>query len=228
MLPFSSIFKSSVGRKILTGITGLGLFLFVVEHLLGNLLALKKDPAPFNTYSHTLISLGWILIVAEIGLLAFFIIHIFNAISINVVSKKKARPVGYYKTASAGKPSHKTLSAITMAISGAILLIFIIIHLKTFKFGPEYTMVIDGVEMRDLHRLVVEVFQKPGYVLWYVVALVILGFHLSYGFWSAFQSLGINHPRLTPALSILGYVFAILIAGGFISIPIWIYFMGGA
>ena len=221
-----SVLKTSIIKKIITGLTGLGLFIFVIFHLLGNLLLFNKDPAPYNKYSHTLVSLGWILIVLELGLLAFFILHIVYAISIRL-SGKKARPVGYYKLKSAGKPGRKTLASTNMLITGVVILVFTVIHLKTFKFGPEYKTVVDGIEMRDLHRLVVEVFQKPGYVIWYVAAMIFLGYHLSFGFWSAFQSLGIHHPRWTPALYTLGYVLAILLAAGYIGIPIWIYFMGG-
>jgi succinate dehydrogenase / fumarate reductase cytochrome b subunit len=223
----TSILKSSVTRKILAGITGLGLFVFIIEHLLGNLLLLKKDPAPYNQYAHNLFNLGWLLIVLEVGLLALFAIHIFNTLSIRL-SRKKARPIAYHKTGRAGEPGRKTLPALYMAVTGSLLLVFVLLHLKTFKYGPWYTMTVNGVEMRDLHRLVTEVFHKPGYVFWYVLAMGFLGFHLSYGFWSAFQSLGLFHPRLTPALYKIGYVLAILITLGFISIPIWIYFTGGS
>jgi succinate dehydrogenase / fumarate reductase cytochrome b subunit len=113
-----------------------------------------------------------------------------------------------------------------MIYTGAVLFIFLIIHLKTFKFGPNYTTDVDGVEMRDLHGLVWEVFQSPGYVTWYVAAMVLLGSHLWHGFWSAFQSLGVSHPRYTPIIYGIGIMVAAVLAVGFLGIPIWIYFTG--
>ena len=98
------------------------------------------------------------------------------------------------------------------------------LHLFTFKYGTHYTTTIAGVEMRDLHRLVIEIFEDPIYVGWYAVALVAVGFHLSHGFYSAFASLGIYHPRYSPWLNRLGYVYAIVVAGGFLSQPLYVFF----
>ncbi len=80
--------------------------------------------------------------------------------------------------------------------------------------------------MRDLHTLVWEVFRNPIYVAWYVGTLIFLGFHLRHGFWSAFQSLGINHRRYTPLIYSVGILVAIIISVGFLGIPLWIYFTG--
>ncbi|RMD91574.1 MAG: succinate dehydrogenase [Calditrichaeota bacterium] len=218
-------FSSSVGKKFVMAITGLAMIIFLIEHLSGNLLLFSKDPDPYNKYSHFLISFGWLLIVAELILLAFFIFHIISGISV-FLSKRKARSEGYVKVASAGKPSKKNLSSVTMIYTGILMFIFIVIHLKTFKYGPHYTTTIDGVQMRDLHKLVWEVFQNPVYVIWYVAAMIFLGFHLRHGFWSAFQSLGIYHPRYTPVIYTIGVLVAIILAVGFLGIPIWIYFKG--
>ena len=111
-----------------------------------------------------------------------------------------------------------------MILSGITLLIFVPLHIWTFKFGPNYDSVAEpGV--RDLHRLMDEVFAEPLYVVWYVVALALLGYHAWHGFGSAFGSLGSSH---SPALRRVGHVFAVLLAGGFIIIPITIYLGGGA
>ncbi|RMF70225.1 MAG: succinate dehydrogenase [Calditrichaeota bacterium] len=216
---------SSVGKKIIMAITGLAMVIFLIEHLSGNLLLFDKNPDPFNKYSHFLISFGDLLVVAELILLAFLIFHMISAISITL-GKRKARPIGYVKHANAGGPSKKNISSTTMIYTGLLIFVFLAIHLKTFKYGPHYTTVVDGVEMRDLHKLVVEVFQKPGYVAWYVIAMVFLGFHLRHGFWSAFQSLGVNHPRYTPVIYSVGIILAVVLAVGFLGIPIWIFFRG--
>ncbi|MFQ5771522.1 MAG: succinate dehydrogenase, partial [bacterium] len=142
------------------------------------------------------------------------------------LGKLRARPVGYQKKASAGGTSKKTISSTTMIYTGILIFVFLAIHLKTFKYGTYYTTNVNGVEMRDLHRLVIEVFQQLGYVIWYVAAMVLVGFHLRHGFWSAFQSLGANHPRYMPIIYGVGIILAIVLAVGFLGIPIWIYFTG--
>jgi succinate dehydrogenase / fumarate reductase cytochrome b subunit len=225
MLPLPKALWSSVGKKFIMAITGLAMVIFLIEHLSGNLLLFSRNPDPYNKYSHFLISFGSILYVAEFILIAILVFHMVSAISITI-GKMKARPIDYYKTGNAGSPSKKTLASSTMIYTGAVLFIFLIIHLKTFKFGPNYTTDVDGVEMRDLHGLVWEVFQSPGYVTWYVAAMVLLGSHLWHGFWSAFQSLGVSHPRYTPIIYGIGIMVAAVLAVGFLGIPIWIYFTG--
>ncbi len=222
MPSFSSSAWSSVGKKIIMSLAGLVMILFLIEHLSGNLLLLSEDPTPFNEYSHFLTRFGWILIVTELFLLALFLLHVIAGITI-YLRKLKARPEHYKKAASAGPPSRKNFSSTTMIYTGLLIFIFLAIHLKTFKYGPHYTTQVNGVVMRDLYRLVVEVFSKPGYVIWYVFVMVFLGFHLRHGFWSAFQSLGVNHPRYTPIIYAVGIIVAIVLAVGFLGIPIWVY-----
>ncbi len=221
----ASLLWSSVGKKFIMALTGLAMIVFLVEHLSGNLLLFSRNPEPFNKYSHFLTSFGSVLIVAELILLAVLVFHMISGISV-ALGKRKARPIGYQKTASAGGPSKKTVASSSMIYTGVLIFVFLAIHLKTFKFGPHYTATVNGVEMRDLYRLVVEVFQKPGYVLWYVAAMVFLGLHLRHGFWSAFQSLGVNHPRYTSIIYAVGILTAVVLAVGFLAIPVWIYFRG--
>jgi succinate dehydrogenase / fumarate reductase cytochrome b subunit len=111
----------------------------------------------------------------------------------------------------------------TMIYHGLVILVFTVYHLITFKFGKVYTATYGGVEMRDLYRLVTEVFHNPAYVAWYAVALVLLGVHLSHGFASSFQSLGFYHPRHTRCLRVFGYVYAAVIAVGFMAPPLVIF-----
>ena len=221
-MPFSPSLRSSVGKKMIMGLTGLLLVLFLIEHLTGNFLLLLPDKAPYNKYAHFLTSFGWLLIAAELILLAVFLAHVLSAISVTL-RNRQARPQRYVKTAGAGPPSRKNLASLTMIYSGVILFVFLAIHLKTFKFGPYYPFHVDGQEMRDLYRLVAEVFSRPGYVVWYAAAMILLGFHLRHGFWSAFQSLGLYHPRWTPVIYGIGIFVAFVLALGFIGIPIWIY-----
>ena len=226
MSSLTSVAWSSVGKKVIMAVTGLGLVIFVTVHLIGNMLLFNPDPDPFNKYSHFLISLGSFLYVIEAGLVAFFLFHIISGISV-WLGKRKARPDAYKTSGYAGGPSRMNFPSLTMIYTGIVLLVFIILHVKGLKYGPYYTTMIDGTEVRDLHRLVMEVFSSTGYVVWYVAATSLIGFHLWHGFWSAFQSLGIYQPRLAPVINTVGYLLAILLAVGYIGIPIWIYFMRG-
>jgi succinate dehydrogenase / fumarate reductase cytochrome b subunit len=102
-------------------------------------------------------------------------------------------------------------------------LAFIILHLITFKYGTEYNTVVNGVPMRDLHKLVLEVFQQPGYVAWYVVSLVLLMFHLSHGAHSIFQSFGILERKMQKSLKKFAWLYAVVVVGGFLSQPLYVF-----
>ena len=210
--------SSSVATKVLIAFTGLALFGFLIVHLAGNLLVLS-GPDAFNAYSHKLIS-NPLIYLAEAGLVAVFLIHIWKAVT-NFGRNRAARPARYAVKRPAGHTSRKTLSSTSMIVSGTTILVFLILHLKTFKFGAYYDAAEPGV--RDLYRLTLEVFHKPGYVIWYVVAMVLVGMHLRHGITSALQSLGAIPPGLTRKILAAGAVIAALIAGGFALIPIWVY-----
>lgn len=211
--------STTVGTKILLALTGLSLVGFLILHLAGNLLILV-GPDKFNAYSDALIK-NPLIIPAELGLLAILIVHIIKAIG-HVVRGRNARPVGYQKKVWAGGPSRKSWGSTTMAASGIFLLIFLIGHLATFKFGPYYAATEAGV--RDLYRLSVEVFKNPGYVVFYVLAMGVVGLHLRHGISSAFQSLGLMTTGVwTTRLLTLGLTLAVVIAGGFALIPVWVY-----
>ncbi len=231
MQSWATVIWSSVGRKILSAITGVILYLFIMVHLLGNLQLFESSPDPFNLYANFLEKFEGIITIIEIGLLISILFHIVVGTTV-YINKLKARPEGYIKTGSAGPPSRKTISSTTMIYTGIVIAVFIIIHIITFKYGPGidegYVSNINGTQVRDLYRLVVETFSKPGYVIWYVAAMIFLGFHLRHAFWSAFQSMGWTNPKFLPILYVAGVILAILMAMGFIIIPIWIYFTGGA
>lgn len=215
------VFDSSVGTKILVGLTGLALALYLVVHIAGNLIVFL-GPEIFNEYSHTLLSNPLIPII-EIGLLAIFLVHIYKTVRM-YLANRRARPIAYAQKRYAGKPSRKTFASTTMIFSGLWLLIFVIIHVRTFKYGPEYDA---GDGVRDLYRLEVENFSNPLVVAFYVVSMIVVGSHLWHGASSAFQSLGVDNPRWTPRLLAAGKAFAVLIAGGFIVIALWAHFVGG-
>ncbi len=216
-----SFFNSSVGSKFLIAFTGLSLVGFLIAHLAGNLLV-YVSPEAFNHYSDKLIK-NPLVIPAELGLVALFLLHAYKAVRM-FLGAKQARPVGYAKQARAGHTSRKSWASTTMILSGTFLLLFVPFHLKTFKYGSHYESPEAGV--RDLFRTVAEVFGHPGYVAFYVVGMAVIGFHLWHGVSSALQSLGIDRLGWSPVLRRIGWIVAIVLTVGFLSIPLYIYFLG--
>jgi succinate dehydrogenase cytochrome b subunit len=221
MLPkLSRIFSSSVGTKLLIGLTGLALFAYMVLHLAGNAIVLL-GPETFNEYSHRLIA-NPLIVPIEIGLLLVFLLHIYKTVTM-WMRNKSARPIGYQKKEMAGHTSRKSLASSTMIASGIILLLFVIVHVKQFKFGSFY-LVQGSDSVRDLYRTEIEVFRQPLWVLFYVIGTLVVGLHLRHGVASAFQSLGLDHPRYTRRITAVGIAFALLIGLGLAAIPVWVYF----
>ncbi|MGB3297754.1 MAG: succinate dehydrogenase cytochrome b subunit, partial [Phormidesmis sp.] len=213
----TAVYLPSIGKKLLTGVTGLGLVMFVVVHLLGNI-TLFFSASAYNNLAYVIESLWPLTYLVEAVLLLVAFVHIIVGIQIQV-GKHKARPVGYAKYASAGKPSRQTLSSRSMIVSGLVLGIFLVVHLTTFKFGTYYEL--PGSSHRDLSRLVFETFHQPSYTAGYVVVLSLLGLHLRHGIWSALQSVGVTtKPWVYVGSAILGGAIAL----GFIGLPLSIYF----
>jgi succinate dehydrogenase / fumarate reductase cytochrome b subunit len=216
---FHRFFSSSVGTKVLVGITGLLLFVYLVLHLAGNAL-IFAGPEVFNAYSHRLIS-NPLIVPIEIGLLLVFVLHIYKAVR-NLIANKAARPVPYERKAYAGHTSRKSLSSSTMIASGLLVLLFVIVHVKQFKFGSYYQS-ISPDPIRDLYRTEIEVFQQPPWVAFYVFGTILVGLHLRHGIASGFQSIGLDHPLYTRRLTVWSLILAILIGGGLGVIPLFVY-----
>lgn len=202
------------------GLAGAGWTLFVAGHMAGNLL-IFAGPEAFNRYGHAIVSNKPLLYGTEAFLIVCLLVHVVMGV-ILTLENKKAKPQKYAVEANTAKRS--SWASKFMALHGTIILVFIITHLFTFKFGPEYWVEYDGETMRDLFRLTTEVFSDPAYVVGYIVCLLLLGFHLSHGAASVFQSLGANHPKYTPAIKKAGFAYALVVAGGFMSQPIYIFF----
>lgn len=219
---FAKLCSSTVGKKYLMGVSGLVWAGFVAAHMAGNLL-IFVSPEAYNSYGHMLTS-GNIIYVIEAILVAALLTHVFLAISLTK-QNHQARPQNY----SVAPPAQKKASfgSKTMAVQGSLILAFVITHLITFKYGPGptegYITTVNGVQMRDLARLMFDVFQQPGYVIWYTVALILLGVHLRHGVSSIFQSFGLLHPAYQKTIKCLGVVYAVVVAGGFIAQPIYIF-----
>jgi len=214
--------NSSVIKKQTMGVAGLLLCGFITMHFLGNLL-IFVGPKAFNIYAHTLTS-NPLIYAAEAGLLAIFLLHLGLGIRLTI-ENNNARPEKYYMKQPTGRGA--TFSSSSMPYTGIIILIFIILHILALKFGAYYETSHSGVQMRDLYKLVMEYFSQPSTVLGYVVAMLTLGIHLSHGFWSAFQSLGFNHPKYNNILKLISKAYAFTMAIGFSSLPIFCFYKGG-
>lgn len=214
---------STIGKKYLMGISGLVWAGFVMGHMLGNLLMFVSADA-YNSYGHAIVS-GPLLIPVEIILVLSIVIHISMAILLTL-ENKKAGGGQRYATLPSG-PKKASLASRTMAVQGSFILAFIILHIITFKYGTYYETTVNGVVMRDLFRLIVEVFQQPIYVFWYLVCLVLLGFHLSHGFGSIFQSFGIRNDHYAPLIRKASISYGVIVALGFLAQPIYVYFFAG-
>jgi len=214
----SRVFSTSVGTKIVIGVTGIALVLYLLIHIAGNLMVFF-GPAVFNRYAYTLEG-NPLLPIVEIGLLLVFLIHIYKTVRM-YVGNQRTRPIGYAQRKNAGPPSRKTFASSTMILSGLWLFAFLIVHVKAFRYGVEHEWPAGG---RDLYRLEMENFTSPLMVGFYVISMVVVGSHLWHGVSSAFQSLGIDQPSWTRFILPAGKAVAVLIAGGFIVIALWAHF----
>lgn len=212
------LIQSSIGRKMIMGICGGVWAGFVFGHMAGNMLILVSAEM-YNKYGHAIVSNKPLLYGTEAILLGTIIFHVILGVVLTA-KNKTARSQKYAMTPNGEKRS--SLGSRTMIFHGSILLFFIVYHLITFKYGPYYSVTYDGVEMRDLSRLIVEVFQNPAYVAGYIVCLLLLGWHLSHGVASLFQSLGLNHPSYTPTIKCISWIYAIVVTAGFISQPLYV------
>jgi len=202
--------KAAIGKKLMMAVTGLAFCGFLTVHLIGNL-TLYGGRGLFNSYAGHLHSLGPLVTVFELGLLALAIVHVLTGLTL-FYENWRARPVRYCVNKWAGG---RTIGAATMPYTGLILLAFVILHLIHFHF-------VDKAD-RTIYEIVAGAFAQPGYVAAYVLAVLAAAIHVSHGFWSAFQTVGASHPRYMPLIRGVGLLFSLIVGIGFGAIPIYVY-----
>ncbi len=200
---------TSVGKKLMMAVTGLFFCVFLTLHLAGNLTIYAGKDA-FNSYAEHLHSLGPLLTAAEWGMLLFAVIHICTGLLL-FYQNFTARPARYAVNKRAGG---RTLGSATMPYTGVILLLFVIYHLFNFHF-------VDKTHT-TIFEIVSTAFSKPSYVVIYTFAMIVAAVHVSHGFWSAFQTLGADHPKYTPFIRGLSIVFSLIVGIGFGFIPVYV------
>ncbi len=208
---------------------GLFLIAFLFVHMGINLLMCFPETEEFaahdlfNIAAHFMAS-NIIIKIFEIVLFLGFIIHIIYGLILQV-QNWMARPNRYKVEGWA----HTSVFSKFMIHTGAIIFLFLILHLFDFYFKAKFghgveTIIINGKEYHDLGALVEEKFHLLWFVIWYILAFILLGFHLHHAFQSAFQSLGLNHPKYTPIIKGIGTIVALIIPAGFTFIALFIYF----
>ena len=216
--------NSTLGKKLIMALTGLFLILFLTGHVSGNLLLFKGDGGQaFNMYAKFMTTnpavklLSYLTYISVIG-------HLIYSIFLSR-QNKAARPVNY--STSKGS-TNSAWSSRNMGVLGTIILIFLVVHLQGFwaqmHWGQVPSVTYDGEEYKDLFLIVNGAFKQLWLVALYVISMVFLGFHLSHGFASAFQTLGLNHKKYSPAIQTAGSIYCIFVPALFASMPIYIYF----
>ncbi|UOQ74773.1 succinate dehydrogenase cytochrome b subunit [Hymenobacter cellulosilyticus] len=217
----SKTFSSSIGRKIIMSITGLFLCSFLVVHLIGNLQLFKDDGGQaFNVYSHfmgtnpLIRTVEWVLVLG-------FGFHIYESIVLTQ-RNKTARGANYVSNHA---EQNSPWQSRNMGLLGTIILIFLLVHLYNFFYRARFGELDPDINNNDdLYTLVATSFKQLWYVILYVAAQIALGYHLIHGFRSAFQTLGLNHRKYTPAIKFVGYAFSVIVSAGFAAMPLYFYF----
>ena len=226
----STLRYSSVTKKVIMALAGLFLITFLFVHLGINLtllipgFELTQDREIFNRAAHFMATF-YPIKVFEVILFGGFIIHILYGIILQI-QNWLARPARYKVEGW----SHTSVFSKFMIHTGILIFIFLVIHFMDFYFKAKFTHEVnmatysDGQVLEDMGALVILKFKHLGFVIAYIVAFILLAFHLHHAFQSAFQSLGLNHSKYTPFIKGLSTVISVLLFLGFSIIPLIIYF----
>lgn len=209
--------KSSIGAKIVMGVTGLILVGFVIMHMLGNL-QVFLGPDALNGYAKSLHDLGPLLWVARLVLLGAVVLHLASGLRLASLNSA-ARPVAYAHETTVTA----TFSSRYMRMSGIVVLAFLVYHLAHFTLGlthPEHKAMEDAMGRPDVYSMVILGFRQPIVAVSYIVAMVLLWFHLNHGASSLFKSLGLRHPNYNSMLDKVGPAVATVVVGGNIAMPV--------
>jgi succinate dehydrogenase / fumarate reductase cytochrome b subunit len=207
-----ALYQSSIGKKYVVAVTGAILFAFTIGHMLGNLqIYLPNAEEALMNYAKLLHASAELLWAIRIGLLTCFLLHVVTIAQLYNLNRA-ARPQGYVKKT----PTLSTYASRTMYLSGPILFFFVLYHLSHLTTGATHP---NFVEMNPYHNLVAG-FRQPLASLFYIIAMSMLGLHLTHGVWSMFQSVGFNHPRYRNLLRNFATTAAAVISLGNISIPV--------
>lgn len=225
---FSTFLTSSVGRKLVMSLTGLFLISFLVIHLIGNLQLLIDDGGEkFNVYAKFMTTNPVIKLTSYL-LYAGILLHAVQGWLLwrnNANARNTKYAVKVTRTVNTN-----SFASRNMGWLGTVIFIFLLIHLYQFwlqmKMGALEKVLYQDVEVNNLYAVVAEAFQNPVYVLFYVISMIVIAYHLLHGFQSSFQSLGLNHQKYSPLIRTVGRIYAIVVPLLFALIPIYMYLRG--
>ena len=220
MTNLKSFLSSTIGKKVLVAITGILFCLFLLFHLVNNLVIYTGEEN-FNYLVSSLEKIKPLIRLLEVVLLTILVVHISNSVYLSIQSRKS----GNQTSLSNVKKPNAPLSSRTMLFTGSVLFIFIVVHLSTFWFNFQLTDDHDAY-----YNMVTDSaigFGNIFITILYLVAMVILGFHLKHGFSSAIQTLGIKDTSIGKVVSTIGIVFWLFIPAGFFSIAFWFGILNG-
>ncbi len=207
------LFDTTIGKKSLLAVTGLIMYGFVIGHMVGNL-QVFLGPEKLNHYAAFLKSLGGLLWIARLTLVAALAIHVVVSLSL-VMRSAGARSIGYRSK----ETLTTTYAAMTMRYGGPALLLFILFHLAHFTI-PGVAMGAYEHSHTDVYSNVVHGFSIPWVTAIYIAGNVLLGLHLYHGAWSLFQTLGLSHPRYNPQIKLIPRAIGLGVAAGNIAMPL--------
>ena len=219
----SSIFTSSIGKKLLMSLAGIFLVVFLLVHMGINLLVIIfDDPMVYNKAAHFM-STNILIKIFEIVLFGGLLLHMIYALILQI-QNWIARPRRYVKA----NYSNTSFFSKFMIHTAVIILVFLVIHFVDFyfkaKFGHGEEILVDGVLYHDFATEIIDKFKMLPFVIFYIAAFIFLGFHLIHGFQSAFKTLGLEHKRVTPVIQVVSIIYTVTVVGGYSLIPLLIYF----
>jgi succinate dehydrogenase / fumarate reductase cytochrome b subunit len=223
---FVALFTTSLGKKYLMALTGAGLFLFALGHMVGNLqVFLGREQ--INAYGHFLQHTPELVWPARFGLLAMLAVHIWAALKLTL-ENRAARPVAY----AVKDPAGASLASRTLIVTGLVIASFVVYHLLHFTFrvgainltGQDFRVLVDDQGRHDIFKMMVVGYSHPVVVVFYILSIGLLCFHLSHGVSSMFQSLGLKNRAYDRLIDRAAKVASALIFLGYSSIPaaIWL------
>ena len=219
-----TLYRSTIGKKVIMAVTGLMLVGFVIAHMAGNL-QVFVGPAKMNGYAAFLKGTGELRWIARLGLLGAVLLHILMAWQLTRI-KQRARPVDY----ASRQPQVSTLASRTMRWGGVLLLVFIVFHILHFTTGTLFPAasrpdaLYPAYSETDVYGNVISAFRTPWVVAFYIVSMLFLMLHLFHGAWSSVRTLGLTRPSPNPLSRRVSTVIAVVVWLGFSAIPVAVFF----
>lgn len=209
MNKFLDIFKTSIGKKLIMALSGWGFILFLTIHLCGNL-TFYGGRDFFNAYVDSLHQFELLITVSEFILLTLAHLHILTGVLL-FIKNLQARPKRYVSNKWGGG---RTIASAIMPYTGMFIFIFLFFHLLDFHYADK--------TYQTVYHIVTQTFENPLYTVFYLFSMAVVALHVSHGFWSLFQTLGVNHYKYMPFIRFMGIFISIIFGIGFGSLPLYI------